>query len=175
MRLTHLADYAVVIMTAAARRTSLGGDSARLSATELAEETGVPLPTAQKLMQQLSRAGLLGGQRGAGGGYALARGIGEISLADIIEAVEGPFELTQCSGHDGISPCALDSRCRVKPHMSVIGDAVRGALGAVSLESLAKPPIPDRPELVEGLIHSLAGQKKTVLRQAQDSRMEAGQ
>ena len=135
MRLTHLADYAVVIMTAAARR----GDAARLSATELAEETGVPLPTAQKLMQQLSRHGLLTGQRGAGGGYALSRAAADVSLADIIEAVEGPFELTQCSGHDGISPCALDSRCRVKPHMSVIGDAVRGALGAVSLEQLCAP------------------------------------
>ena len=68
MRLTHLADYAVVMMTAAARRPA----SARLSATELAGETGVPLPTAQKLMQRLAAHGLLTGTRGAGGGYALA-------------------------------------------------------------------------------------------------------
>ena len=78
MRLTHLADYAVVMMTAAARRTG----EARLSATELSDETGVPLPTAQKLMQRLAAAGLLVGQRGAGGGYALARPVTEISLAD---------------------------------------------------------------------------------------------
>jgi FeS assembly SUF system regulator len=132
MRLTHLADYAVVMMTAAARR----GDGARLSATELAEETGVPLPTAQKLMQQLSRHGLLTGQRGAGGGYALNKPVGEISLADIVEAVEGPISMTVCS--DGRTDCALDAHCRVKPHMGVVGDAVRGALGAVSLESLAR-------------------------------------
>ena len=132
MRLTHLADYAVVMMTAAARR----GDGARLSATELAEETGVPLPTAQKLMQQLSRHGLLVGQRGAGGGYALAKPVMEISLADIVEAVEGPIAMTVCS--DGRTDCALDAHCRVKPHMGVVGDAVRGALGAVSLESLAR-------------------------------------
>ena len=69
MRLTHLADYAVVLMTAAARRPA----GARLSATELAEETGVPLPTAQKLMGQLAGAGLLDSARGAGGGFALAR------------------------------------------------------------------------------------------------------
>ena len=133
MRLTHLADYAVVMMTAAARR----GDGARLSATELAEETGVPLPTAQKLMQQLSRHGLLVGQRGAGGGYALAKPVMEISLADIVEAVEGPIAMTQCA--DGLNhDCILDAHCRVKPHMGVVGDAVRGALGAVSLESLAR-------------------------------------
>ena len=96
MRLTHLADYAVVMMTAAARRPA----AARLSATELSDETGVPLPTAQKLMQRLAGAGLLTGTRGAGGGYVLARGISDISLADIVEAVEGPIAMTQCSGSD---------------------------------------------------------------------------
>ena len=134
MRLTHLADYAVVMMTAAARR----GADARLSATELSDDTGVPLPTAQKVMQRLATAGLLVGQRGAGGGYALAKAVPDITLADIIEAVEGPFELTQCAAHEGPSDCALDAHCRVKPHMSVVGDAVRGALGAVSLEELAR-------------------------------------
>ena len=135
MRLTHLADYAVVMMTAAARRD---GD-VRLSATELAEETGVPLPTAQKLMQRLAAHGLLVGTRGSGGGYALARPVTEISLADIVEAVEGPIALTQCSGSDEPSDCALDAHCRVKPHMGIVGEAVRGALGAVSLEQLCAP------------------------------------
>ena len=134
MRLTHLADYAVVMMTAAARR----GDDARLTATELAEETGVPLPTAQKLMQQLSRAGLLVGQRGAGGGYALAKGVADISLADIVEAVEGPIAMTQCSSAPGVSDCALDSHCKVKGHMGIVGEKVRGALDAVSLTELAR-------------------------------------
>jgi FeS assembly SUF system regulator len=137
MRLTHLADYAVVMMTAAARRDS----SARLSATDLAQDTGVPLPTAQKLMQKLAAHGLLVGHRGAGGGYALARSVEEISLADIVEAVEGPIAMTQCVGHeDGASDCALDQHCRVKPHMGIVGNAVRGALGAVSLEQLSRAP-----------------------------------
>ena len=131
MRLTHLADYAVVLMTAAARREA----GSRLSATDLSQDTGVPLPTAQKLMQQLSAHGLLVGHRGAGGGYALARPVGEISLADIIEAVEGPFSMTMCS--EGRTDCALDAHCRVKPHMGIVGDKVRGALGAVSLRELA--------------------------------------
>ena len=133
MRLTHLADYAVVLMTAAARRPA----AARLSATELAAETGVPLPTAQKLMGQLTASGLLNSVRGAGGGFTLAKPGSEISLAEIVEAVEGPIAMTICSGHDGVSDCALDAHCRVKPHMSIISNTVRGALGAVSLQSLA--------------------------------------
>ena len=134
MRLSHLADYAVVLMTAAARRPA----GARLSATELSGETGVPLPTTQKLMGQLASTGLLSSVRGAGGGFALARPAQEISLADIVEAVEGPIAMTVCSGHDGPSDCALDAHCRVKPHMGIVGNAVRGALGAVSLTELAR-------------------------------------
>jgi FeS assembly SUF system regulator len=135
MRLSHLADYAVVLMAAAARRPV----SARLSATELAGETGVPLPTAQKLMGQLAVCGLLRSARGAAGGFSLAKGANEISLADIVEAVEGPIAMTVCSGHEGPSDCALDAHCRVKPHMGLVGNAVRGALGAVSLEQLSTP------------------------------------
>jgi FeS assembly SUF system regulator len=134
MRLSHLADYAVVLMTAAARRPA----SARLSATELSAETGVPLPTAQKLMGQLAGAGLFTSARGVSGGFALSREASQISLADIVEAVEGPIAMTVCSGHEGPSDCALDAHCRVKPHMGVVGNAVRGALGAVSLTELAR-------------------------------------
>jgi len=133
VRLSHLADYAVVLMTAAARRPA----GARLSATELSADTGVPLPTAQKLMGQLAGCGLLTSARGAGGGFALSRPAGEISLADIVEAVEGPIAMTVCS--EGRTDCALDAHCRVKPHMGVVGSAVRGALDAVSLEALCSP------------------------------------
>ena len=132
MRLTHLADYAVVMMTAAARR-----GATRVSAAELAQATGVPLPTAQKLMGRLAHAGLLSSARGTGGGFRLTRGAAEISLADIVEAVEGPIAMTMCSGGDQPSECALDAHCRVKPHMGIVSSAVRGALDAVKLQSLA--------------------------------------
>ena len=134
MRLTHLADYAVVLMTAAARRPA----AARLSATELSVETGVPLPTAQKLMGLLATSGLLTSVRGAGGGFALARSAAEITLADIVEAVEGPIALTMCSDSNN-HECILDKHCRVKPHIGIVGNAVRGALGAVSLQQLSSP------------------------------------
>jgi Rrf2 family protein len=135
MRLTSLADYAVVMMAAAARHA----DGARLTAGLLAGETGVPLPTAQKLMGRLAAAGLLTSARGTGGGFRLAREAGGISLADIIEAVEGPIAMTNCitgSAHD----CALERSCRVKPHLNAANVAVRGALQGVSLEQLSRAP-----------------------------------
>ena len=133
MRLSHLADYAVVLMTAAARRPA----GARLSATELSSETGVPLPTTQKLMGQLAASGLLTSARGVSGGFALSRVATEISLADIVEAVEGPIALTMCSDSNN-HECILDAHCRVKPHIGVVGRAVRGALGAVTLTELTQ-------------------------------------
>ena len=82
-------------------------------------------------------SGLLSSARGASGGFALARPAQDISLADIVEAVEGPIALTMCSDSNN-HECALDKHCRVKPHIGLVGNAVRGALGAVSLTELAR-------------------------------------
>ncbi len=146
MRLSSLADYAVVMMSAAARRCGTGAavDASthkrrKVNATTLSAETGIPLPTAQKLVSRLSLAGLLESSRGTGGGVRLARPPATISLADIIEAVEGPIAMTSCvvaERHD----CALESCCQVRPHMDVVNGAVRGALAAVSLASLSRAP-----------------------------------
>jgi FeS assembly SUF system regulator len=133
MRLTSLADYAVVMMAAAARHAA----GTRLSSTLLAGETGVPLPTAQKLTGRLAAAGLLETARGTGGGFRLARGPREISLADIVEAVEGPIVMTSCVDTER-HECALEGACQVRPHMGVVNHAVRGALQGVSLSSLAE-------------------------------------
>ena len=144
MRLSSFADYAVVMMAAAARHAP----TTKLSATMLSVETGVPLPTAQKLMGRLAGAGLLASSRGATGGFELAHPAEKISLADIIEAVEGPIALTSCVDdlrHD----CALEQACKVKPHWGVVNEAVRGAFSAVSLSSLSSPS-PFVPSEVEG-------------------------
>ena len=135
MRLTSLADYAVVMMAAAARHPA----GARLSAGLLAGETGVPLPTAQKLMGRLAAAGLLSSARGTGGGFRLSRGADGISLADIVEAVEGPIAVTTCVD-EARSDCALEGACQVKPHLSAVNGAIRGALQNVSLASLSESP-----------------------------------
>lgn len=132
MRLTAQADYAIVMMSAAARHRC----GTRLSATLLSAETGVPLPTAQKMMQRLAGAGLLSSLRGTGGGFKLTRPAAAITLADIIEAIEGPIAMTTCvDAHR--DDCALDGHCLTKPHWGAINGAVRGALAAVPLTQLA--------------------------------------
>jgi FeS assembly SUF system regulator len=133
MRLSNMADYAVVVMGAAARHC--GG--LRTSATELASETGIALPTVQKLVSILSKGGLLRSVRGAGGGIQLARPAAAITLADIIEAVEGPIALTGCV-NEQTCHCAIEPDCAVKPHMGVVNNAVRGALANISLMSLSR-------------------------------------
>lgn len=143
MRLSSLADYAVVLMAATARHC---GGLARLNATLLAEETGVPLPTAQKLVSRLSAAGLLQSARGTGGGFRLSRPAAAISLADIVEAVEGPIQLTTCAT-DERHDCALDARCSVRPHWAVVNEAIRGALANVSLAQLSTAPAPVREKV----------------------------
>ncbi len=131
MRLSNLADYAVVTMSAAARHC--GG--ARTSATELASETGLPLPTVQKLVSKLSAAGLLRSMRGAGGGLQLARPAAAISLADIVEAVEGPIALTACVEGEC---CDFEQSCSVRSHWPIVNEALRGALAAIPLTRLVR-------------------------------------
>jgi FeS assembly SUF system regulator len=131
MRLSNLADYAVVLLAAAAR----AGD-VRLTATSLADQTGVPLPTVQKLVGKLAGAARRDDQPGAGGGFRLARPASAISLADVVEAVEGPIAMTACVDN-GRHDCAVEDSCRVKPHWNVVNGAVRSALAGVSLESLS--------------------------------------
>lgn len=133
MRLSSLADYAVVMMAAAARHC---GASCRLNATLLAEETGLPLPTVQKLVSRLSAAGLIESARGTGGGFRLARPPAAISIADIVEAIEGPIAMTTCVDA-GRHDCAVEGSCQVKPHWNAINGAVKGALAGVSLSQLA--------------------------------------
>lgn len=136
MRLSSMADYAVVVMAAAARHC--GG--VRVSAGQLAEETGLPAPTVQKLVSRLTAGGLLRSSRGVGGGLKLARPAAAITLADIVEAVEGPIALTACVEH-GRHDCSLESACVVRPHWAVVNDALRGALASVPLTRLSEMPV----------------------------------
>ena len=131
MRLSNLADYAVVTMSQAARHCGGG----RVSASELASETGLPAPTVQKLVSKLVGAGLLRSVRGAGGGLQLARPAAAITLADIVEAVEGPIALTACvEGTD----CSVDHECLVRPHWPLVNETLRSALAGISLVQLAQ-------------------------------------
>ncbi|AWW73254.1 SUF system Fe-S cluster assembly regulator [Erythrobacter sp. KY5] len=135
MRLSNLADYAVITMCQAATHCGDG----RVSAAELAHETGLPVPTVQRLVSKLTSAGLLRSVRGAGGGLQLGRPAAAITVADIVEAVEGPIALTACVEH---KDCDHEARCSMKPHWPIINAKLRSALAEVTLDHLRHAPAP---------------------------------
>ncbi|RME65136.1 MAG: SUF system Fe-S cluster assembly regulator [Alphaproteobacteria bacterium] len=148
MKLSNMADYAVVIMSHLAQ-----GGAERHAASEIVEATGVPAAAAAKLLGALAREGLLVSQRGIAGGFALARPAGEISVADIIEAVDGPIALTNCLGeHAG--DCSLESICATRPHWHAINGAVRAALAQVSLAEMALPNMAFLPDADADLLQA---------------------
>ncbi|WP_156255420.1 SUF system Fe-S cluster assembly regulator [Sandarakinorhabdus oryzae] len=140
MRLTNLADYAVVVMAAAAREPG-----AKLSAARVAELTAIPSPTVAKLMGTLARGGLLTASRGVSGGFTLARDPTAISVAQVVEAVDGPIALTSCAGGD-VHDCAMEGHCAIRGHWGPINQAVRGALAAVTLADLVQPVAAAAPQ-----------------------------
>lgn len=137
LRPSKLADYATVIMTDLAR------DPARLrNAADLAAETHLAAPTVSKVLKRLAREGLLVSIRGAHGGYRLARMPADITMAEIIAALEGPLGLTDCAAHNG--RCGIESRCGVRGNWLRINLAVQRALEGVTLAAMAEPfpPLP---------------------------------
>jgi FeS assembly SUF system regulator len=145
VRISRLADYGILLMTTFSHEHSRHGGAAHgeaaggcLAATSLAQETALPLPTVSKLLQALCRAGLLHSQRGAHGGYRLARPASAISVADIITALEGPIALTDCLSHGGPT-CEVESLCPTRSNWDRINAAIRTALGSITLEEMARP------------------------------------
>ena len=133
LRVTKLTDYATLILTVLAARP--GGV---LSAPDLAEHAGLEAPTVAKVLKPLAQAGLVEGFRGANGGYRLAREASAISLVEIVEAMEGPLGMTECSLHDG--QCGIEQSCGVRANWRRINDVVADALRGVTLAQMLKPP-----------------------------------
>ncbi|MDJ0944290.1 MAG: SUF system Fe-S cluster assembly regulator [Kiloniellales bacterium] len=132
-RLNRLTDYAVVVMAQMALR-----DKATMTASEIARDTGVPLPTVAKVLNALARDGLIVSQRGAAGGYGLSRPAAEIGVADIIQAIEGPIALTACV--DGsTNHCDVEDLCPMRGGWDKVNRAIRGALDSVTLADMAGP------------------------------------
>jgi len=133
LRVSRLTDYATVVMTAIAARP---GEV--LSAVEIAEVTQLELPTVSKLLKTLGHARLVESFRGVNGGYRLARPAEAISLAEIVEAMEGPIGMTECS-IDG--SCPREAICGVRGSWQLISRVLDDALRAVSLADMLKPPL----------------------------------
>ncbi len=132
MRITREADYGILLMTGLAQ-----SEGQPCSAAALAQQRRLPLPMVSKILKTLTRSGLLTSQRGAQGGYCLARPASEISAADIIHALEGPLAITECSAaHEG---CARQEHCDVSGHWPRINQAIYAALHGISLAEMSRP------------------------------------
>ncbi|MDX2223205.1 MAG: SUF system Fe-S cluster assembly regulator [Rhodospirillaceae bacterium] len=129
LRVNKLTDYATVVLIDIARA---GG---RQSSHHIADHTGIPLPTVAKLMKSLSRAGLVASRRGATGGYVLGRDTAAITIADVIEAVEGPIALTACADTSE-EHCGIENICPVHGKWNRVNTAVCDALKQVTLADM---------------------------------------
>lgn len=146
IRVSRMADYGVVAMTYIARRAE-----ELHTAASVAQATGVPLPSATKLLKLLARHGILESQRGAKGGYKLRRSPAEVSVAELIVAIDGPIALADClegsAGH-----CGLESFCSIRSPWKQVSEAIRVALEEVSLAEMIEatayvPPAGEAPRL----------------------------
>ncbi|RDS85476.1 SUF system Fe-S cluster assembly regulator [Dyella psychrodurans] len=131
-RVSRLTDYATVVMTCIAAHPD-----AVLSTADIAEETHLELPTVSKLLKLLGHAGLVDSFRGVNGGYRLARPANEISVAEIVEAMEGPLGMTECSLSDG--HCEREKQCGVRGSWQSINNVLDNALRSMSLADMLRP------------------------------------
>ena len=132
MKLSRLTDYAVILLT----KLSFS-DAEPASAARLSETLMLPQPTVSKLLKILSKADLLTAQRGASGGYRLSRNAAEISIGDVIAAIEGPLALTACIDEREEDTCGVQSFCGMRGNWAVVNSAVSDALSRVTRADMA--------------------------------------
>ena len=132
LRLSKKADYALIAMKHLALRPDAGNSS---SAREMAETYGIPLELLAKVLQRLVRSRLLISVQGTRGGYRLGRSSQAISVADVIQAVDGPVTVTACSPDD--HRCDQYSQCNVRDPLWKIRSRILDALNTVSVAELA--------------------------------------
>jgi FeS assembly SUF system regulator len=137
IRLSKLADYGIVL----ASRIAADRPGEVHAAKDLARATSIPLPTVAKVTKALAHAGLLVSHRGTDGGFSLARPASEITVAQLIAALDGPIAMTDCLGEDH-GTCGIESSCGVRGHWDRINRAVRDALDGLTIADMAKPSFP---------------------------------
>jgi FeS assembly SUF system regulator len=130
LRMSKLTDYGLVLLTHLAQP----GAATVRTAHELATCTHVPLPTVSKILKALSRSGIIASHRGRRGGYSLLRAPGDISVAAVIEALDGPVALTECTASAG--SCALEAICVARDRWGPISLAIRRTLQGLPLTAL---------------------------------------
>ena len=141
LRLSKKADYALMAMKHLATHTDVASTSARA----IAEEYNIPLELMAKVLQRLARRGLLTSHQGTRGGYRLSRAASAISVADIIQAIDGPLTVTACSTED--DNCGQYAKCSVRDPLWRIKDRIVSALATCSLQEVSsdQPSAPAVP------------------------------
>jgi FeS assembly SUF system regulator len=129
LKLSKLTDYAVVVLV------RLSEESGIQTSGGIAANTGVPEPTVAKVLKIMTTAGLVLSQRGARGGYRLAKPLATISIVEVIMAIDGPIALTACVEHSA-TVCDASSLCPVKGRWDTVNTAIRDALSAISLADM---------------------------------------
>jgi FeS assembly SUF system regulator len=132
LRISKLADYAIIIVSLMAHKSQN-----ILSAAQVAGEIHIGLPTVSKILKMLSTAQLVTAYRGTGGGYQLARAAHEITLAQIVIAIEGTLAMTECCSSEIL--CALDSFCSIKENWKTINKIILTTLGSLTLADMMRP------------------------------------
>ena len=138
LRLSKLTDYAVVVLI---RLSTCPGEGAVQTSPCIAGATGVPEPTVAKVLKYLSSAGLVESQRGARGGYRLAKPLGSVSIADVIAAIDGPIALTACV-EAASAPCEVRGLCAVRGRWELVNEAIEQALSAITLADMRDAQLP---------------------------------
>lgn len=140
LSLTRKADYAVVALADLARRGTV-----RASARDIAASTSVPLPVLTNILHQLLHHGLVSSAMGSKGGYRIAKPASEISLAEMIDAIEGPFKLAVCCGPSAEcedDSCDLEDNCQIKEPVRRVHVSLRQFLSQVTLAQIAFGSVP---------------------------------
>ena len=132
LRLSKKADYALMAM----KHLALKRDAASTSAREIAEQYDIPIELMAKVLQRLVRTGLLTSHQGTRGGYTLSRSSQSISVADVIQAIDGPFTVTACSTESDAG-CEQFGKCSIRDPLWRIKERIVAALGTVSLAEMA--------------------------------------
>ena len=134
LRLSKKADYALIAM----KHLALSEDRVSSSAREIAELYGIPVELMAKVLQRLVRRGLLSSHQGTRGGYQLARVPAQISVADVIQAIDGPVTVTACLTEDG--QCEQFEKCNVRDPLWRVRERILAALGECTIAELASDP-----------------------------------
>src|SRR6478752_1381870 len=143
LRLSKKADYALMAMKHLARKSD---SAASTSAREIAEQYDIPIELMAKVLQRLARSGLLTSHQGTRGGYTLSRTTGSISVADIIQAIDGPLTVTACSTED--EACEQFGKCNVRDPLWRIKDRILSALSTCSLAEISSAEPPPEPAVM---------------------------